>query len=82
MLRHSSKKFLVCQGDGWYFKRMAEYSCDEKHKDLGYLFNQTPSDWEQKIFDIMDFAEEVHFISTFNVKNVSELDTVFAGIVR
>lgn len=82
MFKHSSKKFLVCQGDGWYLSRMAEYGCDEEHPELEFLFNRIPSEWEPKVKDVMDFTDAVYFIKNFNVMNVGELDLIFGKIVR
>lgn len=66
-LQRASMKILLCKADGNFLSKLAAYveSGVVDVSSVVFLFDELPSEWEKKVYDIMDFTNAVYCVPTF-----------------
>lgn len=83
LLTRSTIKVIVCNGDGWYLQKLAEFEESRRSGEMVYLFNNIPKEWEGKVYSVMDFSDNVFIMPSFYAKGiVSPAEEIFRQILK
>ncbi len=64
-LQRASKKILLCKGDGRFLRKLARFVETVDTSDIIFLFNELPTEWEKRVYKIIDFTKKVYCVPTF-----------------
>ena len=82
-MMRATVRILVCRADGWFFKKLARFEESRDNGNMVYLFNQPATELERRIYDVMNFTDDVYCLPTFYSKAIPSLvGHVFQSLLR